>query len=80
MGYNAAIYPQTTLDNTDFFSGTDILLISSGVIDIPGNRQQVIQQWVQQGGSLYLQCEYQSSYNSNQTFQGIVTNLEGTFV
>ena len=24
MGYNAAIYPQTTLDNTNFFLGTDI--------------------------------------------------------
>ena len=79
MGYTATIVPQTTLDNLNFFSTTDILIVSSGIIDIPTNRRQVIQQWVELGGPLYIQSEYQSTYHANQTFQEIVNNLGGTF-
>jgi hypothetical protein len=80
MGHIATILPQTTLDNTDFFSTTDILIISSGVIDIPTNRRQIIQQWVEQGGPLYIQAEYLPSFPANQTFQEVVNNLGGVFV
>ncbi len=79
MGHTATILPQTTLDNTDFFSTTDILIISSGVIGIPMNRRVIIQQFIEQGGPVYLQSEYLSSYETNITFQAIVNNLGGTF-
>lgn len=79
MGHIATILPQTTLDNTDFFSTTDILVISSGVIGIPMNRRVIIQQFIEQGGPVYLQSEYLSSFEANQTFQLIVNNLGGSF-
>ena len=47
LGYTAAIYPQTTLDSTNFFSTTDILIVSSGVITLPANRIATILQYMQ---------------------------------
>ncbi len=34
MGHTASISPQATLDNNSFFAATDILIVSSGVINI----------------------------------------------
>ena len=79
MGHSASIQPQTTLDNTDFFSTTDLLIISSGVIDIPLQRRAIIEQFIQQGGGAYIQSEYDCSYAANVTFASIVSNLGGSF-
>jgi len=79
MGNTAAIVPQTTLDDTTFFSSTDILIISSGVIDIPSNRVTTIQNFLMRHKNVYIQSEYLSTYTSSQAFATIVTNLGGTF-
>jgi gliding motility-associated-like protein len=79
MGHTASIHPQTFLDNNAFFGNTDILIVSSGVINIPANRRLIIEQFVQSGRSVYIQSEYDCNYGSNQTFAQIVTNLGGTF-
>lgn len=79
MGNNATIVPQTTLDDTSFFTGTDILIISSGVIDIPANRVNTIKTFLMRKKNVYLQCEYQSTYASNQAFMTLVDSLGGSF-
>ncbi len=79
LKHGCTIAQQTALDNSDFFSTTDILIISSGTIEIPSNRQNIISQFIQQGGQVYLQAEHQSSYSANQTFQSIVNALGGSF-
>ena len=80
MGHTGTIMPQTTLDNTNFFSTTDILIISSGIIDIPTNRRDIIMQYIQQGGPVYLQGEYLcSGYDTGATFESIVNSLGGSF-
>jgi len=79
MGHTATIVDQTALDNTDFFAATDILIVSSGVIDIPSNRRTTIQQFIEQGGPVYLQGEYLLDFQANQTFQEIVNALGGSF-
>jgi gliding motility-associated-like protein len=79
MGHTATIVSQTTLDNTTFFATTDILIISSGVINLPANRITTILQFLQTGKSVYLQSEYLSSYTTNQAFASLVTSLGGTF-
>ena len=38
MGHTATILPQSTLDNNAFFATTDLLIVSSGVINLPANR------------------------------------------
>ncbi len=79
LGYQATIVPQITLNDTAFFDTTDILIISSGTIALPENRVATILAFVQQGGSVYLQTEYQESYTTNMAFQFIVDSLGGQF-
>ncbi len=79
LGYTAGIYPQTTLDNNAFFPVTDILVVSSGINALPPNRVNIIEQFILQGGNVYLQSEYLMSFSSNQAFQTIVNNLGGGF-
>ncbi len=80
MGYTSSIVPQTTLDNTTFFAGTDILIVSSGSIALPANRVNTILQFLQAGKPVYLQGEYQCNLSSNQAFAGLVNTLGGTFI
>lgn len=78
-GGTPTIVPQTALDSTTFFSTTDILVVSSGVIDLPANRTQTIQSFLTQGGKVYLQGEYLTTYTSNQAFSTIINALGGSF-
>jgi gliding motility-associated-like protein len=79
MGHNAVVAPQTTLDNNSFFSGTDILIVSSGVITLPPNRITTILQFIQSGKPVYLQSEYLPTYSTDQAFAYLVGQLGGTF-
>ena len=80
MGHTATVMPQTTLDNTTFFPTTDILIISCGTGALPPNRVATIQQFIQQGGDVFIQSEYQCSvYETNIAFESIVTTLGGSF-
>jgi hypothetical protein len=79
MGHNATLEQQTLLDNADFFSTTDILIVSSGVVEMPNNRRDIIQQYVEQGGPVYFQSEYDKNLTTNQAFETIVNNLGGVF-
>jgi len=79
MGHTATILPQSTLDNNSFFATTDILIVSSGVIDLPLNRVNTIIEFLRSGGPVYLQNEYQCTYSSNLAFQTIVDSLSGVF-
>lgn len=79
MGMTSTIVPNNTLDNNSFFAGTDILIVASGVIALPPNRINTIMQFIQQGGMVYLQTEYDTTYTSNQGFSFIVNTLGGNF-
>jgi hypothetical protein len=79
MGHTAAIFPQTTLDDTNFFATTDILIVASGVIVLPANRVQTILQFLQNRGSVYLNTEYDTSFSPNQAFSYLVNTLGGSF-
>ena len=79
MGHIPTIGPQSTLDNNTFFSSTDILIVSSGLINLPTNRINTILQFIQSGKPVYLQSEYLPTYTTNQAFQSIITSLGGSF-
>ena len=79
LGYTAAIYPQTELDIDTWFSTTDVLIISSGVINIPQNRIDTIQAFLMQGGRVYVQAEYLNTYGGNIAFQDVVNATGGVF-
>lgn len=79
MGHNPVILPQSTLDNNAFFSTTDLLIVSSGVIDLPTNRVNTIIEFLQSGKPVYLQSEHLPTYSTNQAFKTIVNSFGGTF-
>jgi hypothetical protein len=75
MGHTATIVNQEALDDIGNLAGTDILIVASGVIDLPPGRVQTILQFVESHGPAYLQGEYHPSYTSNLAFQEIVNTL-----
>ncbi len=79
LGHNATVVPQSFLTDLNNLNNTDILVVSSGLIDIPAASQQVIIDFVAAGGNLYLQAEYLLDLPGNQTFSGLVNTLGGEF-
>ncbi len=80
MGHTATIVDQTALDSIANFDGVHILIVSSGIVDLPTYRIQVIKQFVESGRPVYLQGEYICDYSAgNVAFSDIVTALGGSF-
>lgn len=79
LGHTVAIHPQTLLDNTDFFSSTDILIVSSGLIELPDHRVNTLLAFIRQGGNIYLQGEHRCDLSTNRAFETIVNSLGATF-
>ncbi len=79
MGHTASIHQQTTLDNSNFYAATDVLIVASGVIDLPATRVNNIVGYMEQGGPVYLQSEYQTTYTTNTAFGQIVNSHGGSF-
>lgn len=67
MGFDATIVPQSALDDVANFTGTDLLIVSSGTISYAGtDHVHTIEQFVQSGRPTYIQAEYLLSYQGNQ--------------
>ena len=82
MGHSPVIYPYTHLDVLANFSSADILIVSSATLSnlMPfPQRVANIQQFLQSGGKIYLQSEYDVIFDGNQAFQTIVNNSGGFF-
>ena len=79
MGHTFSLLPQTALDNNAFFAICDLLIVSSGVIPLPPVRQNMIRQAYNFGIPVYLQTESDPTYDTNQTWLGLVQDAAGTF-
>ncbi|MEM9916702.1 MAG: gliding motility-associated C-terminal domain-containing protein [Bacteroidota bacterium] len=79
QGHTSNIYEQSVLNTIDSISSADILIISSGLIEISADRQAVIRQFIQQGGSVYIQSEYLMTNPGNLTFEALVAELGSNF-
>ena len=78
MGHTPTISPQTTLDNTAFFAGSDALIIASGTIALTATRVNTIQQFAQTGKPVFIQGEYLNTYTTNIAYASIVNALGGS--
>lgn len=78
-GISAEIYPKTTLNLLSNLNNVELLIISNGLIEISSDQLQVIEQFIQQGGHVYLQSEYLIQSQGNQAFSQLVENLGGNF-
>jgi len=79
MGHTPSIVPYSTLDNTLFFSTTDLLIVSSGITDLSSIAVKNILTFIKTGKSVYLQCEYLPDFTTNIAFREIVIELGGSF-
>ncbi len=79
MGFTAGIYPQSTLESKTFYTTTDILVVSSGIIGLSSNAVVNIEDFLREGGQVYLQGEYLTSYSTNIAFAAIVNIFSGGF-
>lgn len=80
MGHAVSLLPQNTLDNTVFFPGTDILIITEGVVPYSPLQVSNIQAFIQSGGDVYLQSEFIcNTFQTNLAFASIVNALGGSF-
>jgi hypothetical protein len=79
LGFTATIRAQTFLDDVGNLKATNVLVVASGLLDLPANRVATIQAFAQAGGGVYLQGEYLPSYSANQAFAQIVNATGGTF-
>lgn len=79
MGFTTSVVPQTFLDDTSFIQTTDILIIASGVINIPPNRGDAIKRFIKNNKNVYLQSEYLSTYSADSLFKNLVNSLGGNF-
>ena len=79
MGHTATVVSQTALDDISSLAGFDILIISNGLVSLTPAREDVIYQFVAQGGNTYLQSEYQATQPGNKAYKNVVNQLGGTF-
>lgn len=79
MGLDATIVEQDMLDGSAGLAGTDVLIISSGLIELSEQRAQTIRAFVESGRPVYLQSEYLASFSTNILFDELVSDLGGSF-
>lgn len=79
LGHTATIVGQATLDSITNLAGTDVLIVPSGIIDLPAARVATIQAFVASGRGAFLQAEYQQTISPNVAFATIVNALGGSF-
>ena len=79
LGFSADILEQNALDHIDNLVDYDILIISSGLIIVPEERQTVVHQFIEGGRSAYIQSEYLTSLSGNVMFEHSVNSLGGNF-
>jgi hypothetical protein len=80
MGYTPTIVQQSALDNLANLSGTDILIISSGIIDHSGTTHSAtVSEFVLSGRPVFVQSEYLSTYSTNIMFDEVMTAVGADF-
>ena len=72
LGYTYNTVSQSALDSTSFYSTTDVLIVSGGTDSYSSTQISNVQGFIEQGGSVYFQSEYQCTYTSNVGVQTIV--------
>ncbi|MCP4872417.1 MAG: hypothetical protein GY898_27270 [Proteobacteria bacterium] len=78
-GHTATIGPTSDLENLATLESYDLVIVANGVGALSAGAESTLDTFVNNGGRLYLQGEYQNSYETNQLFSSIVNNGGGSF-
>ncbi len=79
MGHTAAVFPQTHLDNINNLMTADILIVASGVIDVPVARRDTIAAFLASGRGVYTQGEFQATFAGNIIFEALANDQGAGF-
>lgn len=79
LGHTATIVPQTTLDNIANLANTNILIVSAFEIAIPAARRATLAAFVASGRGLYVQGEFQATFEGNLVFEALLDGLGANF-
>jgi hypothetical protein len=79
LGNTSTIEPQTILDNINNLATTDILIVSAFDIPIPVTRRNVISAFATSGRGVYIQGEFQATFEGNIVFEATVDSLGANF-
>lgn len=79
MGYSPTIVAQDALNDPASLSGTDVLIISSGVIDHGANHYATVSDLVLSGRPVFIQSEFLSTYCGNIMFDEVMTAVGAEF-
>ena len=79
LGHTTTILSQTSLDDVNNLSGYDVLILTNGLIQLTATREEVLHQFVAQGGNAYIQAEYQATQPGSEAFEYVVNQLGETF-
>ncbi len=76
LGYPYTLEQQAFLDDPANLAATDVLIVSSGVIDFTGtNHRQTIVQYMQSGRAAYIQSEYEATEPGSITYDTVMVAL-----
>jgi hypothetical protein len=79
LGHMSSILPVTTLDSLANLSTTDILIVSSGTQHLTQTQRDVVAAFVASGHGVYVQGEFQATFEGNIIFQQIANANGGAF-
>lgn len=79
MGFPKQIISADSLMQASSLAGFDVIIVSSGVMEmIPAHINSLLQ-FIRSGKSVYIQSEYSSTLSTNIAFKSIVDSLGGSF-
>lgn len=79
MGHSTSLVPATALDDIANLSGTDVLVISDAGTALGAERIATVQAVLASGRGVYVQAEYQATFQGNQAFEAIVNSADAGF-
>jgi hypothetical protein len=79
MGFPSEIIAIDSLSQFSSLSRFDVIIVSSGVMDMTPAYINSLLQFIKSGKSVYLQSEYSGELSTNMAFKSIVDSLGGSF-
>ena len=79
MGFPHQIIAVDSLLHASSLSGFDVIIVSSGVMEMIPDYINSLLQVIRSGKSVYIQSEYTSELTTNMAFKSIVDSLGGSF-
>ncbi|MBT8218474.1 MAG: gliding motility-associated C-terminal domain-containing protein [Bacteroidia bacterium] len=79
LGHNAQIVHHDYLDSLHILMEADVVILPSGIKEVSNSQRYNLNEFLNAGGSLYVQSEFKMHFPGNQLFHYLVNKNGGTF-